>query len=81
MRFHHYPGSHYGAVAQLGERLVRNEKVSGSIPLGSTKFQRVRLHSRLTLFLLAPGVVKEALVFSTTALTPIPHMEYKARLI
>jgi hypothetical protein len=25
-----------GAVAQLGERLVRNEKVSGSIPLGST---------------------------------------------
>ena len=26
-----------GAVAQLGERLVRNEEVSGSIPLGSTK--------------------------------------------
>src|SRR4051812_42322738 len=25
-----------GAVAQLGERLVRNEKVSGSIPLSST---------------------------------------------
>jgi hypothetical protein len=25
-----------GAVAQLGERLVRNEEVSGSIPLGST---------------------------------------------
>lgn len=28
-----------GAVAQLGERLVRNEKVSGSIPLGSTNSQ------------------------------------------
>ena len=27
---------HFGAVAQLGERLVRNEEVSGSIPLGST---------------------------------------------
>ena len=25
-----------GAVAQLGERRVRNAKVSGSIPLGST---------------------------------------------
>ena len=27
-----------GAVAQLGERDVRNVEVSGSIPLGSTKF-------------------------------------------
>ena len=27
-----------GAVAQLGERRVRNAKVRGSIPLGSTKF-------------------------------------------
>jgi hypothetical protein len=26
-----------GAVAQLGERLVRNEEVRGSNPLGSTK--------------------------------------------
>jgi hypothetical protein len=26
----------YGAVAQLGERLVRNEEASGSIPLSST---------------------------------------------
>ncbi len=29
-----------GAVAQLGERLVRNEEVRGSIPLGSTKKPR-----------------------------------------
>ncbi len=27
----------FGAVAQLGERHVRNVEVSGSIPLGSTK--------------------------------------------
>ena len=25
-----------GAVAQLGERVVRNDEVRGSIPLGST---------------------------------------------
>jgi flagellar basal body-associated protein FliL len=30
------PRRAYGAVAQLGERLVRNEEVSGSIPLSST---------------------------------------------
>ena len=30
----HYPSS--GAVAQLGERDVRNVEVRGSIPLGST---------------------------------------------
>ena len=27
---------HGGAVAQLGERVVRNDEVSGSIPLSST---------------------------------------------
>ena len=27
-----------GAVAQLGERVVRNDEVSGSIPLGSTSW-------------------------------------------
>jgi hypothetical protein len=30
------PGAKCGVVAQLGERLVRNEEVSGSIPLNST---------------------------------------------
>ena len=29
-----------GAVAQLGERRVRNAKVAGSIPAGSTKYNR-----------------------------------------
>src|ERR1700727_18308 len=29
-------GNRFGAVAQLGERLVRNEEASGSIPLSST---------------------------------------------
>ena len=33
-----------GAVAQLGERLVRNEKVRSSILLGSTNFLRQFLH-------------------------------------
>ena len=27
-----------GAVAQLGERVVRNDEVVGSIPIGSTRF-------------------------------------------
>ena len=27
-----------GAIAQLGERLVCNQKVTGSIPVGSTSF-------------------------------------------
>ena len=30
------PGIQQGAVAQLGERVVRNDEVSGSIPLSST---------------------------------------------
>ena len=33
-----------GAVAQLGERLVRNEEASGSIPLSSTiLFNRINV--------------------------------------
>ena len=32
-----------GAIAQLGERLVRNEEVSGSIPLGSTTPDPLRM--------------------------------------
>jgi hypothetical protein len=32
-----------GAVAQLGERLVRNEEVRGSIPLSSTSAGRTCL--------------------------------------
>src|SRR5262249_37308173 len=31
-----------GRVAQLGERLVRNEEVAGSIPVSSTNFHRSR---------------------------------------
>lgn len=40
-----------GAVAQLEERLVRNEKVGGSIPLGST---------------ILPGLPYQALASSTS---------------
>jgi hypothetical protein len=32
----------FGVVAQLGERVVRNDEVRGSIPLDSTSF--VELH-------------------------------------
>ena len=32
----------HGAVAQLGERRVRNAKVGGSSPLGSTKNEKTR---------------------------------------
>ena len=37
--------SPWGAVAQLGERLVRNEEASGSIPLSSTILKLARLFS------------------------------------
>ena len=33
--------SDLGAVAQLGERVVRNDEVRGSIPLGSTSLRPV----------------------------------------
>src|SRR5215475_9181972 len=35
-----------GAIAQLGERVVRNDEVGGSIPPGSTTFHRRRSGSR-----------------------------------
>ena len=35
----------FGAVAQLGERVVRNDEVSGSIPLGSTISRDLMTHS------------------------------------
>ena len=34
-----------GAVAQLGERVVRNDEVSGSIPLGSTRKSSFSRHA------------------------------------
>ena len=32
----------YGAIAQLGERIVRNDEVGGSIPPGSTSLRSLR---------------------------------------
>ena len=43
-----------GAVAQLGERLVRNEEATGSIPVSSTKSPKIS--SRVAL-LLRPDLV------------------------
>ena len=38
-----------GAIAQLGERLVCNQKVTGSIPVGSTTFEHPNnLQSRVS---------------------------------
>ncbi len=47
------PDHFYGALAQLGERLLCTQEVSGSIPLGSTKkdskkvvdFEKVTLYT------------------------------------
>jgi hypothetical protein len=36
-------GGRDGAIAQLGERVVRNDEVGGSIPPGSTNLRRLRL--------------------------------------
>ena len=43
MQMLHFTSTKIGAVAQLGERRVRNAKVRGSIPLGSTTFPIVPL--------------------------------------
>ena len=42
-RFGSFRGGRNGAIAQLGERVVRNDEVGGSIPPGSTSLRRLRL--------------------------------------
>ena len=37
-----------GAIAQLGERVVRNDEVGGSIPPGSTMLRKLRLGKPLS---------------------------------
>src|ERR1700733_8058990 len=37
-----FEGGHDGAIAQLGERVVRNDEVGGSIPPGSTSLRSLR---------------------------------------
>jgi hypothetical protein len=50
------PGSQdTGAIAQLGERLHGMQEVGGSIPPGSTKFQRLQ----------APGLLVVATVLDS----------------
>ena len=39
-RFGSHRGGRDGAIAQLGERVVRNDEVGGSIPPGSTSLRR-----------------------------------------
>lgn len=46
-----------GAVAQLGERVVRNDEVSGSIPLGSTNLANINYDfTAATMALLKAGM-------------------------
>ncbi len=45
--------SQLGAVAQLGERVVRNDEVVGSIPIGSTRFPSGCCYFRIKRALLA----------------------------
>ena len=42
----------FGAVAQLGERFVRNEEVVGSIPISSTTVDNSKFGVRYSLFFL-----------------------------
>src|SRR5437870_2800165 len=56
MAFPKYPRSGtiplpIGAVAQLGERLVRNEEVRGSIPLGSTSYADTQTLPQASVFI------------------------------
>src|ERR1700741_1670173 len=41
-RRHSRGGGQDGAIAQLGERIVRNDEVGGSIPPGSTSLRSLR---------------------------------------
>jgi hypothetical protein len=61
-----------GAVAQLGERLVRNEEVRGSIPLGSTTPKPPRNRHLLPFAGVAAGRVSGPLVLQLVLLGPAP---------
>ena len=41
------PNCCFGAIAQLGERNTGSVEVGGSIPPGSTKFQKIRFSGRI----------------------------------
>jgi|FLYM01.1.fsa_nt_gi hypothetical protein len=52
------PTTGHGAVAQLGERVVRNDEVSGSIPLSSTSvFQHESYSAPVSGTILKDGAV------------------------
>src|SRR6476619_1913732 len=51
-----------GAIAQLGERVVRNDEVGGSIPPGSTSLRRLRLLRLGKPIVAKPGSILQTLV-------------------
>ena len=60
----------WGGVAQLGERVVRNDEVGSSILLLSTTIQKTN-HSRLVFFCPFPPVL--ARVLASLRRTPLPR--------
>jgi hypothetical protein len=57
-----------GAIAQLGERIVRNDEVGGSIPPGSTSLRR--RHVFIRIFVLAGLIqVKARVLVKATRLS------------
>ena len=64
----------HGAVAQLGERVVRNDEVSGSIPLGSTILRSLReLRPGRPNTLPGEGCPAAALAKADTPVSNTPH--------
>ena len=60
-----------GAVAQLGERLVRNEEVRGSIPLSSTTISAIAIrHPNVVSSLLDPRAARDDIAAPLPARTP-----------
>src|SRR6266567_973070 len=59
-----------GAVAQLGERLVRNEEVWGSIPHGSTRYYLKALFS----FMICDRIEGSLILSSSTSMNAFDNM-------
>jgi hypothetical protein len=67
-----------GRVAQLGERVVRNDEVAGSIPVTSTKFLKTLKNSTpprdfAAITLEAPLVYSQSMFLLSTNLTYNPR--------
>ena len=73
------PGVWWGAVAQLGERLVRNEEVSGSIPLSSTNESTTR-NRAVKVWLVVPGSCSRPSAFAPFSRRNFSLIRFQPRL-